>query len=295
MNRRINPLKVGGTALCALFAFPGNGLAFDSICPDYRHYDGVLKQGESKVDSGSSFRRPSADLYLSPRGFFLHSRIDGNPSIHEFENKEAFKRKLIELSKVGNLIDKNKPSKAFNALERLFNEVPELNMANRLILKDCNKNIDKLIAKFKGDKKTEPILSKAHALQAKCKKRIMKIECLDMAKKLSTTGFKLEKQGDAGEASTMYKSAYEIRLKNLSGKDRLIADTLVNLARAEAASENYLDARTHYQKAIDLYKANRIKSDSEYQNALEGYAFLLRKVNQNKLADAVYDEIRNLE
>lgn len=122
--------------------------------------------------------------------------------------------------------------------------------------------------------------------------RLQKLECLSLAKKLSDTGWQLEKRGDPDAARKMYKSALDIKRKNLDSNDREIALTLCDLARLEANGNNPKAAEPFFIESLAIFRKKTSSHDLEYRAALESYAGFLKKNNRLKEAERIYQEAR---
>lgn len=119
-----------------------------------------------------------------------------------------------------------------------------------------------------------------------------KLECLNLADKLTQTGWNLIECGDGKNASKMYESALDIRKKNLNPESRLLGSTYFGAAQAAALDNNFPLANSHFQKAIAIFKSNNVKDDRELVIALESYGSLLNKNNKYDEAQKVYDQVR---
>lgn len=129
-------------------------------------------------------------------------------------------------------------------------------------------------------------------LQVDTENRLQKLECLSLAKKLAETGWQLEKRGDPGAARKMYKSALEIKRKNLSPGDREIGLILCDMARLEANENNPKAAELLFLEALGIFRKKSLPHDLEYRAALENYAGFLKKNNRPNEAEKVYQEAR---
>lgn len=122
--------------------------------------------------------------------------------------------------------------------------------------------------------------------------RLQKLECLSLAQELSDTGWQLEKRGDPDAARKMYKSALDIKRKNLDSNDREIALTLCDLARLEANGSNPKAAEPFFIESLAIFRKKNSSHDLEYRAALESYAGFLKKNNRLKEAEKIYQEAR---
>ncbi len=86
------------------------------------------------------------------------------------------------------------------------------------------KRIKPLVEDFKKYKvsSNNPIVIQARALSEKIHQRYDKLQCIRLAEELCETGWNLIECGDGKQASKMYLSALDIRLKNLPKDHRLM-------------------------------------------------------------------------
>lgn len=137
-------------------------------------------------------------------------------------------------------------------------------------------------------------ISRTKSLQSTLTARKSKLECLQLAEKLTNTGARLETAGEFGEAAKVYQSALDIRVKNLGANDILVANTLLDLARSTGEKNGLQSASSYYERAIAIYRTNIRDHGAELRAALEGYGSLLERSKQHVAAERVYAEARQI-
>ncbi len=126
------------------------------------------------------------------------------------------------------------------------------------------------------------------------KEQIRRRQCLEMAAKLSKTGFDLERTTHNAMAQKMYQNALEIMQLNLQKDDPEVASQMMDVARVCAAQKNYAESQSFYEKALSILRNNPRANGSLTRQALEGYGQLLNEMKQTAKADKIYDEARKL-
>lgn len=134
----------------------------------------------------------------------------------------------------------------------------------------------------------------AQALQDELNEANMKAQCLQLATKLSKTGWRLEQQGQIADAIRMYKSALEIKVKNLGLKALPTAEQQVELGRALSTDGKWKEASRNFEQATNALRESRDPAKwDHFKTALELYAESLSHSNPEK-AETIYSELRKM-
>lgn len=119
-------------------------------------------------------------------------------------------------------------------------------------------------------------------------------KCLELAEELTTTGWKLFEQGDVKAAVKLYKSAVEIRTKNLPANSRVLACTLKDAGRAAALDNDFEFADRCFKNAISIFSNNSALHDDDFIVTVESYASLLNKNNRYEEAQKILAMLRGV-
>ncbi len=137
-----------------------------------------------------------------------------------------------------------------------------------------------------------PIAIKTLTLYEKVKKDFDQFNCLELAEKLTRTGWRLVENGESKEATKLFDSALDIRRKNLKPNDRTLGLTYLDAGRAAAFCNDFLRADLYFQKAILIFSASPIRPDDDLITALESYGSLLNKNNRTVQAQKIYAQLK---
>ncbi|MBS1996986.1 MAG: tetratricopeptide repeat protein [Cyanobacteria bacterium SZAS LIN-2] len=125
--------------------------------------------------------------------------------------------------------------------------------------------------------------------------RMRKSQCLTMAAKLNETADKLEKACEYTMARKLYKEALDIKEKNLGPNAPETTMQILDVARTAGEEKHYSEATALFEKAIALLKKDAARTDkSDLRNALQNYGQLLNEMKQEKKAEVIYNEARQL-
>lgn len=145
-----------------------------------------------------------------------------------------------------------------------------------------------------GGSQIEESLNKLDNKEQIIRKRVEKLECLQLAERLHHTGDGLQRKGLMEEARSQFVSALDIRRKNLESDDVLIANTLLDLARTNAILKLDADADREFQECIDIFRRRSNVSD-RYEEALQSYGSFLNRVGNTTKAALIYDESKKVD
>ncbi|QQR58372.1 MAG: tetratricopeptide repeat protein [Candidatus Melainabacteria bacterium] len=134
---------------------------------------------------------------------------------------------------------------------------------------------------------SNPVAMQTKELYASVKHSYDVHKCLELAEKLAQTGWKLINQGDAKEAVKLFKSALDIREKNLPASSRILGSTYMDAGRAAALSSDVPFAEQCFKKALKIFNQNPISNDDDLKITVESYASLLNRSNR-------YDEAQKI-
>lgn len=120
-------------------------------------------------------------------------------------------------------------------------------------------------------------------------------KCLELAEELTTTGWKLFEQGDVKAAVKLYKSAVEIRIKNLPVDSRILACTLKDAGRVATLDNDFAFADRCFKNAISIFSKNPVVHDDDFIVTLESYGSLLNRNNRYDEAQKIYAQLKAIK
>jgi len=119
-------------------------------------------------------------------------------------------------------------------------------------------------------------------------------KCLELAEELTETGWKLVDQGDAKEALKLYKSALDIRAKNLPKDSKILACTYKDAGCAAALDNDFPFADDCFKKALEIFFSLPNLKDDDLIVTLESYGSLLNKNNRYSEAQKIYARLKEI-
>jgi len=131
-------------------------------------------------------------------------------------------------------------------------------------------------------------------LKQQASHRIMQLECISLAKRLSETGKKLERRGNYDAAGKMYLASSDIKAKNLGAADVETTAQQIDAGRALSLAGRYKTAADQLRRAINGVRKMKEPDQDLLRSTMESYADALSKAGQETEAQKVYDELRTL-
>lgn len=242
---------------------------FSLNCQDFsRIYEALKKRGWN--DAASKFQ---SDFFLEG---FENSKVPGVEQITRYYFSQG----------------DSKTALAFYS--KALKPILELSKKNTTELELAHQRIAPLYAdliKYKVNT-TDPVAMKTKQIYVKIKHDFDVHKCLELAEELTTTGWKLFEQGDVKAAVKLYKSAVEIRTKNLPADSRILACTLKDAGRAAALDNDFEFADRCFKNAISIFSKNSALHDDDFIVTLESYGSLLNRSNRYEEAQKILAQLK---
>jgi tetratricopeptide (TPR) repeat protein len=179
---------------------------------------------------------------------------------------------------------------ALSVYKEALKPISELNNKNTSDLLIAYARITPLyedLTKYKVDE-SDPVVEQTKALYASVKHNYDVHKCLELAEELTQTGWKLVDQGDSRAALKLYKSALEIREKNLPSNSRILASTYMDAGRAAALHNDVPFAEKCFKRTLKIINLNPIPNDEDLKITVESYGSLLNKNNRYDEAQKIF-------
>jgi len=242
---------------------------FSLNCQDFsKIYEALKKRGWN--DAASKFQN-----YFFLEGF-ENSKVPGVEQITRYYFSRGDAKTALEF------------------YSKALKPISDLSKKNTTELELANQRISPLYAdlvKYKVNA-SNPIAVKTKQIYIGVKHDYDVHKCLELAEELSTTGWKLFEQGDVKAAVKLYKSAVEIRIKNLPADSRILACTLKDAGRAAALDNDFAFADQCFKNAISIFSKNPVVHDDDFIVTLESYGSLLNKNNRYDEAQKIYAKLK---
>ncbi|MCW5822329.1 MAG: tetratricopeptide repeat protein [Cyanobacteria bacterium TGS_CYA1] len=236
----------------------------------------------AKVFDALKKRGWTSEAIAFKRGFFAEGFID-----QSFGGVEQITRYYFE---------KGDTKSALSVYEEASEPIAKLNNKNTQELLIAYSRITPLyqdLAKYKvSDSEAEAASIKKLYVAVKNNYDVHK--CLELADSLTKTGWKLVEQGDAKAAIKLYKSALDIREKNLPPDNRILGSTYLDAGRAAALCDDAQFAEQCFKKTLKIFSKNPIPDDDDYKIAVESYGSLLNKNKRYDEAQKVYAKLKEI-
>ncbi len=267
-------------------------LAGDSFCPDHADFDKIYKEGagEAKFLPSGSQDHDSAFWHGGAPG----ARADyfdkrENPAIISITGGTKH-----DLETAKSLLSKKQFVRAADTIRsRLLLITGMPNLSSDLFSGDiADGSIEDLKAchKFVKQNNVETLAPFLPLIE----KAIGRAQCRGLSYNLTNTGFKFEKHAKYLEAKKMYQSALAIREKSIKADPRVVADSLVDLARLDREQGKFIDAKNKNDRAIAFYKSRPIPDDSQLKVALEANIWICNKLGQTQKANSFLAEYKKI-
>jgi hypothetical protein len=145
--------------------------------------------------------------------------------------------------------------------------------------------------KEQTDKKLQVAVAE---LKQQASHRIMQLECIALAKRLSETGRRLERLGNYDAAGRMYLASSDIKSKNLGEADLETTEQQIDAGRVLLLAGQYKAAADQLRRAVTGVRKMKEPDQDLLRSTMESYADALSKSAQEAEAQKVYDELRTL-
>lgn len=150
------------------------------------------------------------------------------------------------------------------------------------------------LAKTK-DAQLVPIRTAAKKLKGEASHRLMQLDCIALAKRLSETGAKLRRQGKLDAASKLFEASLDIKAKNLGAENIETTRQQIEAAQLMSLSGRLEEAREALSAATEALRRGAYRDDPLYKRALENYADVLSKLDKSNEAEKIYVELRGMD
>lgn len=154
-----------------------------------------------------------------------------------------------------------------------------------------------LCSRIEADLTAEPdkvMQTEASELRQQAAHRIMQLECITLARRLSETGAKLERQGNYDAAGRMHLAASDIKEKNLGQADIETTAQQIDAGRVLTLAGQYKAAADQLKRAVDGVRKMKDPVSDLLRSTMESYADALSKSGREADAERIYDELRRL-
>lgn len=193
--------------------------------------------------------------------------------------------------------DKHDTQSALSVYREALIKIDELNNKNTTELELAYARIVPLYNDLSKNKisKSDSVSVETYSIYDSVKHNYDVHKCLELAEELTTTGWKLVDQGDPKAAIKLYKSAVDIREKNLPSSNTILAITYMDAGRTAVMCDEFTYAEDCFQKALKIFSLNPIANADEYKITVESYGSLLNKINRYDEAQKMYARLKEIK
>lgn len=194
-------------------------------------------------------------------------------------------------------LDRGDVKTALNVYKEALKPISDLNNKNTNELLIAYARITPLYEDLSKYKISE---SESVAIQTKTVYKAVKHNydihmCLELAEELVKSGWKLVEQGDSKAALKLYKSALDIREKNLPPESRILGSTFMDAGRAADLSGDKVFAELCFKKALKIFIQNPIHDDDDLKITVESYGSLLNNTKRYVEAEKLFAKLKAIK